>query len=726
MRVFVESDAASASTPDPAGSASSRSSFAMRSSGLRSRITGSRTVARSCLPMQLWLRKQLWLWPILAGAVLCLGGWGIRSIVEARLNRSLAGNLQAILRADVRALQLWLRFQERAVAVAAADPAVRRSVLRLAELGEENAAVGTLLTAAEQDRLRTELAGVLRSGSFAGFVVTSRSGRILASDQDGLVGRTDVPIQADVLAQALSGAATVSRPGKSAATLQTDRGAVRSGVPTMFAVAPVVGGDGRVPAVLALRIRPEGEFTSILTVARFGDTGEAYAFDEHGVLLSQSRFEDQLKAVGLIPDDDETSSVLALRLRDPGVDMTRGERPRRRRSEQSLTRAVAAAIDGDAEFDVDGYRDYRGVPVVGAWTWLPQYGFGVVTQTDAAEARRPITIIRRAFWGLFVLLAAASLAIFVFTLFVAQSNRAARKAAVRARRLGQYQLEERLGSGGMGTVYKARHALLRRPTAVKLLDPDKTTGEAVARFEREVQLTSRLNHPNTVAIYDYGRTPEGVFFYAMEYLDGLNLERLVREDGPQPEGRVIRILTQICGSLAEAHAIGLIHRDVKPANIVLCRRGELPDVVKLLDFGLVKAVDGGREGAVTAAGATAGTPLYMAPEAIERPDSIDARADLYAVGAVGYFLLTGQPVFEGQSVIEIFMKQANEVPTSPSVRLGRPVSSDLEAVLLACLEKSPDARLPTARLLARRLEACRAAGDWTEGDAEAWWNRRPV
>ena len=220
-------------------------------------------------------------------------------------------------------------------------------------------------------------------------------------------------------------------------------------------------------------------------------------------------------------------------------------------------------------------------------------------------------------------------------------------------------------------VYRARHALLRRPTAVKLLQPDKAGVENLLRFEREVQLTATLSHPSTVVIFDYGRTPEGVFYYAMEYLDGLDLERLVRVDGPQPAGRIIHILAQVCGALAEAHDAGLIHRDVKPANIILTERGGMPDIPKVVDFGLVKqfATLGSADTATTVVGVTAantivGTPLYLSPEAITGRD-LDGRSDLYALGAVGYYLLTGEPVFSATSIVEVSAHHLHSVPVPP-------------------------------------------------------------
>jgi serine/threonine-protein kinase len=288
-----------------------------------------------------------------------------------------------------------------------------------------------------------------------------------------------------------------------------------------------------------------------------------------------------------------------------------------------------------------------------------------------------------------------------------------------AKQLGQYTLAEKIGEGGMGVVYRAHHAMLRRPTAIKLLRPEEAGEANLIRFEREVQLTSKLTHPNTVAIFDYGRTPEGVFYYAMEYLDGLSLEELVENDGPQPPARVIHLLRQISGALAEAHGTGLIHRDIKPANIVLCERGGVPDVVKVVDFGLVK--DLSDETAQTQANTLAGTPLYLSPESIKDPGSVDARSDLYAVGAVGYYLLTGKHVFDATTIIEVCSHHLHTAPVAPSERLGHSLPDDLESLILSCLEKTPDARPRDARTLHTALARCSDADRWSEEEATVWW-----
>jgi serine/threonine-protein kinase len=295
-----------------------------------------------------------------------------------------------------------------------------------------------------------------------------------------------------------------------------------------------------------------------------------------------------------------------------------------------------------------------------------------------------------------------------------------RREVKTARRLGQYTLEEKIGEGGMGAVYRARHAMLRRPTAVKLLLPHKTGAETLARFEREVQLTARLAHPNTVTIFDYGRTSDGVFYYAMELLDGLDLESLVLATGAQPPARVLHVLDQVAGALHEAHGVGLIHRDIKPANIMLCRRGGVEDVAKVVDFGLVKQLHERPDVALTQGQTITGTPLYMSPEMITAPDKIDGRSDLYALGAVGYFMLTAQQVFEGGSLVEVCSKHLNEKPIPPSERGSRPLPSDLEALVLACLEKDPASRPQTAAELQARVRACADFGRWGDKQAAEW------
>jgi serine/threonine-protein kinase len=290
-----------------------------------------------------------------------------------------------------------------------------------------------------------------------------------------------------------------------------------------------------------------------------------------------------------------------------------------------------------------------------------------------------------------------------------------------ARRLGPYTLLEKVGAGGMGEVFTARHALLRRPTAIKLIRPDSATPNSLLQFEREAQLTSQLTHPSTIQIHDFGRSDGGVIYYAMEYIEGLTLHELVELAGPQPAARVIAILLQICGSLAEAHAVGLVHRDIKPGNIMLCERGRLPDVIKVLDFGLVKLRGQRGNTLESKSDFIVGTPSYMSPEAIIQPSTVDGRTDIYALGAVGYFLLSGQPLFAGASDLAVLLDQVNTPPVPISLRLGAGVPRDLDEVILSCLAKDPRLRPQSADALSLRLLACRDAHGWSQARARDWW-----
>ncbi|MET0283218.1 MAG: CHASE domain-containing protein [Polyangiales bacterium] len=289
-----------------------------------------------------------------------------------------------------------------------------------------------------------------------------------------------------------------------------------------------------------------------------------------------------------------------------------------------------------------------------------------------------------------------------------------------AQQIGQYRLYRKLGEGGMGVVYEAEHALLRRPTAVKVISPKAVGHEALERFEREVKATSQLTHPNTIAVYDYGRAPHGGFYYAMEYLPGANTEQIVRVTGPMPESRVVHLLRQICGSLSEAHAAGLVHRDIKPPNLMCCLRGGIHDFVKVLDFGLVKNTRAG-EPVASVAGAIVGTPHYMAPEIVLNKGASPS-TDLYALGAVGYFLLTGSEVFRSDTLLGVIAHHVSDKPQRPSERLGAPLHPGLEALILRCLAKTAVERPASARELDALLGALDIA-PWTQAQATAFWTR---
>ncbi len=294
--------------------------------------------------------------------------------------------------------------------------------------------------------------------------------------------------------------------------------------------------------------------------------------------------------------------------------------------------------------------------------------------------------------------------------------------ANQARKLGQYHLRRKLGSGGMGEVWLGEHSLLRRPCAIKLIHPEQASDpNTLSRFEREVRAMANLTHWNTVEVYDYGHTVDGTFYYVMQYLPGQNLENLVQGNGPLPYGRVVHLLRQVCAALREAHSANLLHRDIKPSNIIVCERGGVHDVVKLLDFGLVQELGLNRQAdKLTVQGTILGSPPFLSPEqARGRPDLTSA-SDLYSVGGVAYFLLTGQPPFVRQTIMELLIAHATET-VIPLSEYRPDIPADLEAIVMRCLEKNPAMRFADAASLDQALASCACASEWTEDMARVWW-----
>jgi len=691
-------------------------------------------------------KLPLWILPLaIAGLVALLGWWGNGRLRET-IEEQLKAQLTATLNANVTALGIWTTNQTRLATALAEESSVRRLANqifqapppprgsrpfaspelqqfiadfkpRLARLGYEVA-----------DLVNTNfmiVANSIRAQSFGNVELsdahTNKFAELFASGEPVII----TPFKPEMLLQrragrVLPGGSRTNDVRRLNRPPPASFGRARRGDVALMQVAAPVRDDAKViVGALALIINPDNEFSRILSVARSGESGETYAFDQTGLLISRSRFDVQLKQLGLL-DQTNSSSALNLRLHDPGGDLTKGFQ-RRESETNALIRLVASAVDGVDEVDIVPARDYRGVPVVGASCWLPEFGFGVATQIDAEEAYRPLRVLQVVFVVLVLVLLLCATAMFVIA-NVTWSRRLS-EAELKLKQLGQYTLEEKIGEGGMGVVYRARHALMRRETAVKLLLPDRADPAAIARFEREVVLTCQLTHPNTIQVYDYGHTPDGIFYYAMEFLRGLNLHDLIARYGPLSEGRVIHILAQVCDSLAEAHALGLIHRDIKPANVFLCHRGGVADCVKVLDFGLVKkySAETPEPSGDTGENIIEGTPWFMPPEAIQGSVPIGPRSDLYSLGALGYFLLTGRYIFDAETIAEVHNKQVNSSPIPPRQRTTNPISEQVEQILLRCLEKNPEQRPQSALELQSWLMTCAAAAEWTPADRLAWW-----
>ncbi|MHC4953889.1 MAG: protein kinase domain-containing protein [Planctomycetota bacterium] len=644
-------------------------------------------------------RRRSWLLPIVIAVVLLGVGLWTRASIEDAVRRDLRDGLESFLSVGVAAVEEWLAQRARTAEVIAEDPEVLRIAAELNKLDGDNLATSPL-----QEEFMEAVRVVVETNGYLGSSIIDPSGRILTARRRELIN-TRLPLLQPLLATEKR---TVVSPPR------------QLGEDLAIIVLTRLGDGG---SWLGFAIDPQ-RFTRQLAKGRLGESAETYAFDAEGTLISYSRFESALHELGILKAGQR--SILNVAVRDPGGNMVDGFRPTSPVKARSLTTMAASAIEmresgtKGLQSNIEGYPDYRGVPVVGAWTWLHEYDMGVTTEQDVAEAYSYVMILRRNLWILFSLLglAAVGAAIYNFSL---QKLRA---KVSEAQQLGQYTIAAKIGAGGMGEVYRATHAMLKRPTAIKLLPAEFADEERKVRFEREVQNTAQLSHHNTVAIYDYGTSPDGSFYYAMEYVAGVTLYRMVAEGGPLPPARVANLLRQACGSFAEAHGLGIVHRDIKPANLMVAHSTGMPDHLKVLDFGLVKIVGATDESVdVTQPGNVLGTPRYLSPEAIRDADAVDARSDLYALGAVGYFLATGTHLFEGETVVQIINHHLNTEPERPSERLGQPVPKALEDVLLWCLEKDPDDRPISAEALYDRLHALSSddIGTWTREDANNWW-----
>lgn len=641
-------------------------------------------------------------WATAAAFALVIGAatWiyvGVRNALVAIT----VSNLQVLLDTEVAALEIWVREKQLNAERWVRDPRVRAAAR---ELLADPAAC----RAPVRERFLAALDALLGPETAPGVTLVDRAGRVVAARVPQYCDRSLGTAAARMLGDVLDGRPSFVGPIDEGERLGVAAG---SGLakPLVWIAAPVRDDAGGTIGALLIGKFADDRFSAVFSSARLGATGEAYAFDLRGRMLSKSRFRDQLLDSGrLAPAESE---ILGLVLRDP-------EAP-----DRALTALIAAAIAArsaaeparSGEVTVP-YNNYLGSRVVGAWRWLPQYDFGVAVEVAEAEAYAPLARLQRAFLAV---LAAAGAAVLFLLVALARIVRL-RRAVDEAQRVGNYELLEEVGHGGMARVYRARHRLLKRPTAVKIIELAVANDEMLARFDREVRLASQLMHPNTVEVFDYGRTPEGQPFYAMEFLDGFTLQQLVEAHGRMPVARTAHVLRGIAGSLSEAHALGLVHRDIKPANVMLCRRGGEYDVVKVLDFGLVKDIRAEATRDLTRALKVLGTPAYMAPERIESAASADPRSDIYALGAVGYFLLAGAPPFAAENDLALAYQVVHKPP--PPFAAEANVPEALADLIFTCLAKDPAQRPQFATDLIEALDFVLLRHPWTPAAARAWWD----
>jgi serine/threonine-protein kinase len=667
-------------------------------------------VAREAQARRVRLRRMLALATAASAIVLGAIGWWTHHEVERSMRATRGAALKSVLDAQAKSLEVWIENQKLGTGRLARDRQVRDGVRALTAIAQHPGATPQEYCASPaRRRLVEQLDEALAGTGTVAFNLVDAPGRIIASNYREYCGlRYRAADLEHYLAPVFRGETLFVPPHEDAARLERAPQVPPLDRPLVWVRTPVRDDADTIIAALGVGHYADEQFSTILAAARAGASDEVYAFARDGVMLSKSRFETEPVVRAILATG--SSSVRGLVLRPPLA------------PEDARTRLVEAAIataggPGNASgMLLDPYSGYLGTPVVGGWRRLGADDMFLAIEMSAEEAYAPLEVLDTVFgvvFGALVVAVIVALASWFAAVLI--------RAEVEKNRMGAYWLGERIGEGGVGNVFRARHDLLKRPSAVKLLKPTRATDELTARFQREARLASQLTHPNMVEIYDYGIGVDGTLYYAMEFLEGDTVGELVVRGGPMPVARAVHILRQVCAGLAEAHGKGMVHRDISVTNIMACHHGGEYDFVKILDFGLVKNVAGEQSQTITRSLRILGTPQYMAPERLRDPADVDARADVYAVGAVAFFLLCGRRMFETEDTLALTSRVLNDVPPRLSAIAKQVIPSELEAVVAACLEKERESRPPSILAVKEVLDVLAERARWSQGDAQAAW-----
>lgn len=649
----------------------------------------------------------------------------IDGVARRQLSASVTHQLSAAIDSRLSELRLWEK-QELAEAKNWGEhPQVVEAIEQLVEsirsLSPEAPQLRDILKQAgcyrELSAQFTKLAG--RPVRFA--VWDRRMIELVDSEQESnpeLLGNSTTTAGANMLAEVLKGTPKLFLP--------------HANLPITEGSRPSASHPGNISILMPVRNHESGAVIAALMLSGYGldeqyaemlkrwsadSLGEVYLISQRGAMLTSSRYADHLGELPLARDKsslfEASPNGQPIMVRDPGTNLLGGSRPSQGSATWLPTLLARQISSGDNGSYVDGYRNYVGEKVVGAWRWLPDHGVGIALEENYDRA---FTLARTLRNSLLTLSGLFSISLLGFTLAVAWGERSRRLKSISE--VGPYQIQELLGEGGMGRVYLAEHALLCRQSAIKVLTKGDNDLSVISRFEREVQLASQLTHPNTISIYDFGRSREGVFYYAMEYINGAHLGQLVEYTGPVEPGRTIYILRQLCRALSEAHQAGVVHRDVKPQNIMVCNRGGEPDFVKLFDYGLVKAFAPGVSQNPSQTRVVVGTPRFMAPERLNSPWLADPRVDIYSVGALAYYLLTAQL----PPLVTVGDASEGEQPGVETLDLP-PDVVDFGGILSVCMSVEPASRPSSMTSLLRELDSLAKKFPWAVGDSELWWSK---
>jgi serine/threonine-protein kinase len=667
-------------------------------------------VLREAQARRVRLRRMLALAALASTIVLGSIGWWTHLEVEDSMRATRGAELKSVLDSQAKSLGVWIDDQKLGVQRLASDRQLRERVSSINAPDRDVATVSTnYCESTDAFELVARLEDTLKGVGTVAFNVIVSSAEIIASNHSeycGLRYRAEA-FERD-LAPVFAGETGFVAPHFDADNLEDATHWLPLERPLIWIRAPIRNDAGEVIAVLGVGYFADEQFSTILASARAGATDEVYAFDRNGVMLSRSRFEETLWERASLPAG--ASAIGRLVLRPPLDD----EGARTRLVEAAL--AARAGQEGAGGMLLEPYTGYLAMSVVGGWRPLANDELFIAIEMNAEEAYAPLEVLDTVFAVVFAVLIAA-VCVALFSWFSAVLIR----AEVEKDRMGPYWLGERIGEGGVGNVYHARHDLLKRPSAVKLLKPARATEEMTARFRREAKLASQLTHPNMIDIYDYGVGIDGSLFFAMELLEGDTVGELVLRGGPMPVARAVHILRQVCAGLAEVHGKGMVHRDISMTNIMACLYGGEYDFVKILDLGLVKSLVDEQSQTVTRSLRILGTVQYMAPERLRNPSDVDARTDVYALGAVAFFILSGRRMFETEDTLALTTRVINEAPERLSEVATQPIPPELDELVAACLEKERESRPESILAVKEVLDRIAERERWSQSEAKAAW-----
>lgn len=653
----------------------------------------------------------LWLAAVLPTALI---GWWTYAKVEAAQRAAIRNELTGLTNSVTLSMEGFLDDKAQLVESWSRQHTLREAIIELVDIAKKDDAVDSLKAADQTERIKEQLQELSGHDEIK-YVVWDQKHTVIASWQQDRadVGTPVAPSGAYDLARVMRGETVLYGPER---LLNEGNGFIpETELPVMANIVPIRNQDGRVIAAMLVRgIGMFAEFDTLFREASEAADLDIYAVDSDGVMATASPR--ALNAARMVELEMQPENVATnLRVADPGFQLTPKNVGTINRQGLPLTYSVGNAVINKPNVRVDDYNNYAGVPVVGAWRWNDQWKIGVIVEHDSATAFAPTRIVRIGFISLASLL--------TITAFAAATQLAKQSSAAHAavHPLSRYELISELGSGGMGVVYRARHRHLGRESALKVLRGDRQSREDRLRFDREARLAASLSSPHSVKVYDYGRSEEGESFCVMQFLKGITLYDVVSRSGHQPLGRVLFVLRQICDALAEAHNTGLLHRDMKPQNVMLSLDPTVGDWAVVFDYGLAKPLQPDAGSYQTSETVWAGTPMYMAPERYRDPTDMNPRSDIYSIGCIAYFLLSGRPPYIECDPESLFALVLTEQPIGIGVHRGEDVDPDIIKLVDDCMAKNPEERFSSVEELSEAIDGLQSRHTWTAEEARKWW-----